>query len=81
MTQIIVGNAIKSALVTAFTLAVALIWKDVIIDAINAIVPAPQELFYNFLAAFIATVVLIIVIYIIQRESEAEAAIKKLLKH
>ena len=69
-------KAVETALVTAFVIATAFIWKDVILNTINQFVPAGEELFYQFLTATIATIVLIIAVYLIfKTEEEAEFVI------
>jgi hypothetical protein len=74
-------SIIKSSLITAFTIAAALIWKDFISSFITQFVPERQELFYEFLVAVFATIIVIIAIYvIIKTESEAETIIKNMKK-
>ena len=73
-----IPGIIKTSIVTAFTLAAALIWKDVIIEAIELFVPG-DALIYKFLAAIVATILVIIAIYVVlETESEAEAALKRI---
>ncbi len=68
-----IHHLIQTAIVTAFTIAAALIWKDVIIEFIELIVPPPTGLIYKFIAALIATVFVIIAIYaVLKTESEAK---------
>ncbi len=72
MAKITVGGIIKTSIVTAFTIATALIWKDVIVESIELIFPA-EQLLYKFLTAILATVITVIAIYIIlktQKETE-----------
>ncbi len=81
-----IPGIIKTSIVTAFTIAAALIWKDVIIETIELLVPTGGALFYKLFAAVLSTVLVVIALYVILKtESEAEAAIKKLkgnrLKH
>jgi hypothetical protein len=73
-----VKDVIKSSIITAFTIAAALIWKDVIVEFIAIIVPPGEELFYKFIAAVIATIFAAIAIYLIMKaESETEFVIKQ----
>ena len=77
--KITFGNIIKTSVVTAFTIAAALIWVDVISQAIRIFVPPSSQLMYKFIAAIIATIFVVIAIYTVQRtESEAELVFKKL---
>ena len=79
--RITASSIIKSSLITAFTIAAALIWKDVIFNFITNIVPERHEIFYEFLVAVFATVIVIIAIFvIIKTESEAESFVKKIKK-
>ena len=81
MTYISIRERIEQAIIYAFTLAVALIWKDVILDIIEVIVPAKEELFAKILTAIIATILVIVIVYLIIRtESQAESVYKK-FKH
>jgi hypothetical protein len=80
MTDIPVTSAIKTAIITAFTITAALIWRDVIIHAISNFFPG-EQLMYEVYAALIATLLLIVVIYLVfKTESEAKYVIYK-LKH
>ena len=68
-----IRRVIHTSIITAFSLAAALIWKDVIMDAIKYVVPPGEMLFYKFLAALIATGIVILAIYIILK-TEQEAS-------
>lgn len=71
--RVTISWIVNTSIITAFSIAAALIWKDVIVDFINIIVPPREQLFYKFLAAVIATLIVIIAIYFILRaESKAE---------
>lgn len=70
-------SIIKSSLLTAFSIAAALIWKDVIIEFIEVFLPG-DALFYKFLAAIIATLFVVLGIYLILK-TEDEA--KRLLRN
>ena len=75
--EVSMGEIIKTSIVAAFTIAAALIWKDVITDIINIIIPPSNRVFYKFIAAIIATLIIIIAIYLILRtESEAEKIVR-----
>lgn len=72
---------ITTTVVSAFTLATALIWRDVIIEAIDIFFPT-QELTYKFFAAIIATIIAIFGIYIfLKTEHGAEVVIHKFQHH
>lgn len=71
-------DIIQTSIVGAFTIAVALIWKDVIIEAIESVVPPSEELFYKLITAIAATVFAVLAIYFtLKTETEAEIVIKK----
>jgi type VI protein secretion system component VasK len=73
---------IKTSLVTAFTFATALIWKDAMLKIIENYVPAQKVVQYILVTAFLATVILISLIYIfLQTEREAEIVLQKIIKH
>lgn len=73
---------VKTSLVTAFTIAAALIWKDVIVEFIELVVPSGQTLIYKVIAALFATVLIIIAIYVVlQTEYEAKHIAARLKKN
>lgn len=75
-----IGGIIKTAVVTAFTLAAALIWKDVISHAIEVLFPT-SILLYEFLAAIIVTILAIIAIYLILKtEVSAENFFRRMME-
>lgn len=75
MRKVTISGIVKTSIVTAFTIAAALIWKDVIIATINLIFPPQDFLFYQFLAATIATIIVVISIYVILKtEQQTEKA-------
>ena len=81
MADVTITNIIKTSIVTAFTIAAALIWRDVIIEIIELFVPPREEIFYKLLVAVIATVLVVIAIYVVLKtESEAEVVVRK-FKH
>lgn len=78
MTKVTVGGIIKTAIVSAFTIAAALIWKDVITDSIGIIFPG-EELLYKLITAIIATIIVVIAIYLILRaQAETEVVLRKI---
>ncbi len=79
MSKITVSNIIKTSIVTAFTIAAALIWKDVIVEFIELVVPSGGTLPYKVIAAVLATGFVIVAIYaLLETESEANRMIKKM---
>jgi len=72
MAKITIKNIIQNSIVPAFTIAAALIWVDFIREAIKLFFPI-STISSKFLAAVIATIFVIIAIYLILRvESQAE---------
>ncbi len=79
MANTTISYIIQTSIVTAFTIAAALIWKDVIIEFIELIVPPPTGLIYKLIAALIATIFVIIAIYaVLKTESEAKKVITEI---
>lgn len=79
MPKITVSNIIQTSIVTAFTIAAALIWKDVIVEFIELVVPSGGTLLYKLIAAILSTVFVIIAIYaLLETESEADKVIKRM---
>ncbi len=79
MPKITVSNIIQTSIVTAFTIAAALIWKDVIVEFIDLVFPSEGALLYKFIAAILATAVVVVAIYaVLETESEADKVIKKI---
>lgn len=75
MAKITMGYVVKTSLVTAFTIAAALIWKDFIETAIGMALPPAQRLAYQLMAAVIATVFVVLAIYfILKTEDRIERA-------
>ena len=73
MTNITFKTAIHTALISAFTLTAAFLWRDAIVATIEAFVPPAEKVFYEFMVAIIATVILVLAILIIfKTESEAK---------
>lgn len=78
--QITVGYVIKTSLVSGFTIAAALIWKDVLVEAIDVLFPA-EALLYKFVTAIIATILIVLLIFsILKTEYEAEHIIAQMRK-
>ena len=74
-----IGRIIHTSIITAFTIAAALIWKDVIDQTILLIVPPQEQLFYKFVAATLATLLVIIVMtLILKAESKAEHMLQRM---
>lgn len=77
-----IKEVIRAGIITAFTFVTALIWRDVLVQSIEIFVPLGEELKYKFLLATIATLVLMLVIFIIMKtESEVEYLWDKLNTH
>ena len=78
MTETTIKSIINTSIITAFTIAAALIWKDVIMTLIELVVPPSKILVYQILAAIIATIVLVIAITVILKtERGAEHLVKQ----
>ncbi len=78
MARVTIRSIVQTSIVTAFTIAAALIWTDVISDFINTLVPPREALFYEFIAAIIATVFVVIAIFVILKtEAKAESIVKR----
>ena len=72
---------VEQAVITGFTLVVAFIWKDIIEEFIEVIVPPGEELFAKFITAILATILVVIMIYIILRtEKQAEKMLQQIKK-
>jgi len=72
-----VPRIIETSIVSAFTIAAVLIWKDVIVEAIDLLVPHGDTLMYKFIVAVFSTVVVIIAIYVIlNTEKRAEMTLR-----
>jgi Mg2+/citrate symporter len=76
-----IASTIQASLITAATIATALIWKDVIVDVIEVIVPPTEELTVKLITALLATLVVVVGLYLLlQTEEEAEIVIQKIKK-
>ena len=70
------GEVIKGAIIGAFTIATALIWKDVFTAVIETFVPPGEQLLSQVTAAVIATVLIIVTLRIfLSTEETAEHVI------
>lgn len=73
-----IKKIINTSLISAFTIAAALIWKDVIIEGISIFFPSQDQFVIKLLVAIIATVLIVVSIYTIMKtESEAEMVYQK----
>ncbi len=80
MHRIALKTITKTIVVGAFTFAAALIWREFIVDVLNIFLPQ-GEILIDFIAAVIATIILIAFVYIfLKTEDEAEYVIKKINK-
>jgi len=74
-----ISGIVTTSIISAFTIAAALIWKDVIDGVIKLIFPADQ-LLLKFIAAVLATVLVVIFIFaILVAESETKVVLRKFL--
>lgn len=72
-----IGGIVTTSIISAFTIAAALIWKDVIDGVIKLIFPADQ-LLLKFIAAILATILVVVFIYIIlMAESETKIVLRR----
>ena|SRR3989338_436362 len=67
-----------TAIITALSFVVGLFWRDAIADTINSIIPEGEGLFFKYLAAVIATIIVVIFAYILVRAQNLK--IEKLVK-
>lgn len=71
-------NTVHTALITAFTIAAALIWKDVIVLFVRAILPRGGTLLAEFTSAIIATLlVLFAIAFVLIAEEEVEDVVEE----
>ncbi|MFH1376654.1 MAG: DUF5654 family protein [Candidatus Woesearchaeota archaeon] len=76
------GGVLKTAIVTGFSIAVALIWRDFLITFLNVILPPGNEVLYSFIVAIVSTVLLITAIFVVLKtEAEAEIVIGRIKKN
>jgi hypothetical protein len=70
---------LKTAIVSAFTFAVALIWRDFFVSFLEIFVPTGNAIYYELIFAIIATIFIIFMIYVfIRTEREAEYLLRKM---
>ncbi len=68
-------------MIYGFTLVVAFFWKDVIEEFIEVIVPPGEELFVKLITAILATILVVVMIYVILRtERQADKMLKQIKK-
>ncbi|MBT4174359.1 hypothetical protein HOC80_04080 [archaeon] len=80
MHRIALKTITKTIVVGAFTFAAALIWREFIVDVLHLFFPE-GEILGDFIAAVIATIILVGFVYIfLKTEEEAEYVIKKIRK-
>src|SRR3989344_7198270 len=56
-----------TAIITALSFVVGLFWRDAITETINQLIPGGEGIFYKYLAAVIATIIVVIFAYILIR--------------
>jgi hypothetical protein len=81
MVKTSIRGIVHTSIVTAFTITAAFIWKDVITEFIEVFIPAESKLFYKFVAAIIATFLVVIAIYTILRTEEEAAHLFNRINH
>ena len=64
------NEIIRGAIISAFTIAAALIWKDFFTAAIERFIPPNDQLLTQFVAAAIATIAIIIALRLFLRAEE-----------
>ena len=73
-----IRRAVETAIITAFTIATAFIWRDAIVGFIEAIVPPSEEVFYKFLTAVVSTILLAVAtFFVLKADYEAENVMKR----
>ncbi|MFH1455356.1 MAG: DUF5654 family protein [archaeon] len=81
MEKITFTRIFKTSIVTALTVAVAFIWRDVILNIIHYFFPSNGVVYYELIIAIIATIFAVILIYfVLKTEFEAEKVFKKFRK-
>ncbi len=79
MDEITIHSIVKTAVISGFTIAAALIWKEFLVDFIEYLIPVQEQLMYKFGVAVLATVIAIVSIYVILKtEEETEIVIERL---
>lgn len=69
-----------AAIITALSFVVGLFWRDAITETINQFIPGGEGLLFKYLAAVIATIIVIIFAYVLIRAQNVriERLVKKL---
>ncbi|MFH1325462.1 MAG: DUF5654 family protein [archaeon] len=80
MGKVTIGGIVQTSIVTAFTIAAALIWKDIFTEFVEIFFPQ-DILFYKFIAAIIATVFVILAIYVTLRTEQGAEEIVRTIKN
>ncbi len=76
--KVSIEGIVSTSIVTAFTIAAALIWKDVIVEIIEIFFPSSEIIYYKFGAAIIATILVVIAIYVmLKTEEETEGILRR----
>ena len=65
-----VKGVMITSIMTALAFVVGLFWRDAIAETINQLVPEGEGLIYKYVAALIATVVVVIIGYILIKAQE-----------
>ena len=60
-------GVVATAIISSFGFVIALFWRDAITATINKIIPEGEELFYQYLAALVVTIVAVVVIYLVSK--------------
>ena len=69
-----------AAIITALSFVVGLFWRDAITETINQFIPGGEGLLFKYLAAVIATIIVVIFAYVLIRAQNLriERLVKKL---
>lgn len=74
-----IKKAVHAAIISAFAITTALIWRDVVIEAVELMVGPQDALIWKFIIAVIATIILVIALSIILKtEEDVDFVMKKL---
>ena len=74
-------SILETSIVPGFTIAAALIWKDVIVNGLQRIWPTDGQLLSQVVAALVATVLVVVAVYLLLgTEEEAEKMLRRLRK-
>lgn len=75
-------HIVRSSIVTAFTIAAALIWKDVFTEAVDRFIPPGDHLAAQFVSAAIATTLIIVSLKaFLSGEEKAEEMVEHMLEN